>query len=84
MQETHAVKSDKRIWTNLFGCGKGSITFSHGKSDMCIVFIAFREAINYQVITQNVDNNGRYIVLNVLMDNNPVILVHYYAPNVEM
>ena len=28
-------------------------------------------------------NNGRYIVLNVLIDNNPVILVNYYAPNVE-
>ena len=32
---------------------------------------------------QHVDNNGRYIVLNVLIDNNPVILVNYYAPNVE-
>ena len=45
--------------------------------------IAFREELNYRVITQHVDNYGRYIVLNVLIDNNPVILVNYYAPNVE-
>ena len=45
--------------------------------------IAFREVINYQVITQHVDNNGRYIVLNVLIDNNLVIPVNYYAPIVE-
>lgn len=29
------------------------------------------------------DNHGRYIVLNVLIDNNPVILINYYAPNTE-
>ena len=83
MQETHTVKSDEKIWTNQFGCGSGSIIFSHRKSDVRGVFIAFREKLNYRVITEHVDNNGRYIVLNVLIDNNPVILVNYYAPNVE-
>ena len=57
--------------------------FPTEKSDAQGVLIAFREVINYQVITQHVDNNGRCIVLNVLIDNNPVILVNYYAPNVE-
>ena len=84
MQETHTVKSDEKIWTNQFGYGSGSIIFSHGKSDARGVLIAFREELNYRVLTQHVDNNGRYIVLNVLIDNNPVILlVNYYAPNVE-
>ena len=32
---------------------------------------------------QHVDNNCRYIVLNVLIDNDPVLLVNYYATNVE-
>ena len=57
--------------------------FSYGKSDARGVLIAFREEINYQVIMQYVNNNGRYIALNVLIDNNPVILVNYYAPYVE-
>ena len=83
MQETHTVKSDETLWTNQFGCGSGSIIFSHGKSDARGVLIAFHEELNYRVIMQHVDNNGRYIVLNVLIDNNPIILVNYYAPNVE-
>ena len=29
------------------------------------------------------DKNGRYIVLDVLMDDNPIILVNYCAPNIE-
>ena len=32
---------------------------------------------------QHVDNNGRYIVLNLLIDGSPVILVNYYVPNNE-
>ena len=83
MQETHTVKSDEKIWTNQFRCGGGSIIFSHGKSYARGVLTVFREIINYQVISQHVDSNGRYMVLNVLVDNNPVILVNYYAPNVE-
>ena len=47
MQETHRVKSDEKIWTNHFGCGSGSIIFSHGKSDARGVLIAFREELNY-------------------------------------
>ena len=68
----------------LISCGSGSIIFSHGKSDARGVLIAFREVINYQVLCNMlIANNGRYIVLNVLIDNKPVILVNYYAPNVE-
>ena len=55
MQETHTVKSDEKIWTNQFGCGSGSIMFSHGKSDAKGVLIAFREELNYRVITQHVE-----------------------------
>ena len=39
--------------------------------------------ILYRINSQHVDNNGRYIVLNLLIDGSPVILVNYYAPNYE-
>ena len=77
-QETHSVQKDEKIWTNQFGCGQGSIVFSHGKSDA-----AFREGLKYKVRAQCVDDNGRYIVLDARFDSNPAILVNYYAPNVE-
>ena len=76
MQETRTVKSDEKIWTNQFGCGSGSVIFSHGKSDTRDVLIAFCEVINYQLIALHVDNNGR-------IENKAVIMVNYYAPNVE-
>ena len=47
VQET--VKSDEKIWTNQFGCGSGSIIFSHRKSDAQGVLISFCEVIHYQV-----------------------------------
>ena len=57
--------------------------FSHSKSDSRGVLIACREAANYKITEQYVDSNGRYIVVNVLLDNVPFILVNYYAPNYE-
>ena len=78
LQETHNVQKDEKIWTNQFGCGQDSIVFSHGKSDARGVLAAFREEVKCKVRAQYVDNNGRYIVLDALFDNNPVILVNYY------
>ena len=83
LQETHSMQKDEKVWTNQFGCGKGSVIFSHGKSDARCVLVAFREAVGYKINSQHVDNNGRYIVLNLLIDGSPVILVNYYAPNYE-
>ena len=83
LEETHSVQKDEKVWTNQFGCGKGSVIFSHGKSDATGVLVAFREAVDYKINSQHVDNNGRYIVLNLLIDGSPVILVNYYVPNYE-
>ena len=41
LQETHSVEEDEKIWTNQFGCGQCSIVFSHGKSDVREVLVAF-------------------------------------------
>ena len=77
------MQKDEKVWTNQFGYRKGSVIFSQGKSDARGVLVAFREAVNYKIISQHVDNSGRYIVLNLLIDGSPVILVNYYAPNYE-
>ena len=60
-----------------------SVIFSHGKSDAIGVLVAFHEAVDYKINSQHVDNNGRYIVLNLLIDGSPVIFVNYYVPNNE-
>ena len=83
MQETHSLKTCENIWTNQFGCGNNYIVFSHGTSDSRGVLIAFREASNYKVINQYVDRGGRFIVLNTLIEDSPVILINDYASNEE-
>ena len=83
LQETHSVRKDENLWMNQFGCGDRSMIFSHGKSDARGVLIGFRQAVKYKIKARYVDKNGQYIALDVLIDNNPVILVNYYAPNVE-
>ena len=79
----HTIKRDETVWTNQFSCDTNSIIFSHGKSDARGVLIAFREAMKYKIVSKHIDNDGRYIILNVLIDNNPIVLVNYYAPNNE-
>ena len=83
LQETHSVQRDEQVWTNQFGCGTGSVFFSHGKSDARGILIAFRDGIKYKVIEKHIDTEGRYIVLNLLLNNSPVVLINYYAPNQE-
>ena len=77
------MQKDRQVWTNQFGCGTGSLLFSRGKSDARGILIAFREGIKYKVIEKYIDTEGRYIVLNLLSNNSPVVLVNYHAPNQE-
>ena len=77
LQETHSVRKDENLWTNQCCCGDRSMIFSHGNSDAREVLIGFHEAIKYNIKARYVEKNGRYIVLDVLIDNNPVIMVHY-------
>ena len=83
MQETDTSKNDGTVWTNQFGFGSNSIMFPHGKSNARGVLIAFREAIKYKIVSKHIDNDGKYIILKVLIDNNPIVLVDYYTPNNE-
>ena len=47
------------------------------------MLIGFHEAVKYKIKARYVDKNGRYIVLDVLIDNNLVTMVNYHAPNIE-
>ena len=41
LQETHSMEKADSVWTNQWGCGRGSILFSQGTSDSKGVLIAF-------------------------------------------
>ena len=56
--------------------------FSHGKSDARGVLIDFREAVKYKIKARYVEKMADNVP-NVLIGNNSVILVNYYAPNAK-
>ena len=67
----------------MWGCGRGSILFSYGTSDSKGVLIAFREALEIKVESIFRDKNGRYLILKEIIQNKPIVLVNYYAPDNE-
>ena len=69
------------MWTNQWSCGKDSAVFSHGTSNSKGVLIAFRESLNYRILSAQCDANGGYIILDLEIDNCPFILINNYAPN---
>ena len=83
LQETHSTERAENKWTNQWGCGRGSILFSHGTSESKGVLIAFREALEIKVKSIFRDKNGRYLILKATIQNKPIVLVNYYAPNDE-
>ena len=78
LQETHSTER-----TNQWGCDRGSILFSYGTSDSKGVLIAFREALQIKVKSIFRDKDGRYLILKAIIQNKPIVLVNFYAPNDE-
>ena len=83
LQETHSTKIVEKVWLNQWGCGTGNITFSHAASDSRGVLIAFREGLGIEIRICTCDKNGRYIILHAHIQDSPIPLVNYYAPNDE-
>ena len=71
------------IWTNQWGCEKRAIHILHGKSDGGGVLIACREGLDYKIDSVFRDNDGRYLIIQTKIQDEPFILVKYYAPNEE-
>ena len=69
------------MWNNHWGCGKNSMFFAHDTSDSRGALIAFREGLNYEVLSSHLNYNGRYVTLKVEIQSSPFIFINYYAPN---
>ena len=44
---------------------------------------AFREGIDYTIEKFILDQEGRYVILQAKIQDSSIILINYYAPNVE-
>ena len=61
-QETHSTKDIETRWEDEWG---GKCYFSHGDSKSAGVSIMFRSGLDFKVNDLKIDENGRYIILDL-------------------
>ena len=56
-------------------------SYSYGSSASKGVSILISKTLNYDIIVFFIDNNGRYVLLNIEISKNVYSLLNVYAPN---
>ena len=80
LQETHSLKVTKKIGSNEFN---GDLLFSQGKTNSCGILVGFYGNIHYSAEKKLIDNNGRILVLDVIIDGTEYLLINLYNGNTE-
>ena len=78
LQETYSSKDCAQIWEAEWG---GRVFFSHGSSHSRGVMTLVNPNLDFKVEKCIYDTNGRFLILDLLIDEFHVILVNIYAPN---
>ena len=78
LQETHSWKLSADAWSAEWG---GKVFFSHGTSNSKGVMILINQKLDCKVDKCILDNSGRFIILDVALEDAHIILVNIYAPN---
>lgn len=60
---------------------KGKILFSHGTNHSRGVLILVKDRLDFTLQSVKVDSEGRYILLEALIQDSPFVLLNIYAPN---
>lgn len=80
LQETHSIANDCNYWLNEWG-GKGY--FSHGTQLSRGVAILCKPSISYLVNYIVIDPDGRYVIVNVTVENVVLELINIYCHNLD-
>ena len=78
LQETHSKIGDEIKWKKEWG---GEIIFSHGSSSSRGTCILFAPNVDIVIHDKLIDSNGRFIILNVTINEVKVTLANIYGPN---
>ena len=78
LQETYSDPSLEDVWRAEWG---GEVLFAHGSKDSKGVMILFKPSLNVDILEITVDKNGRFLVVNMNIDQDNLCLVNIYAPN---
>ena len=80
LQETHSTKENQIRCIDDFN---GQIHYSHSKSNLCGVLIAFFGSIMYTVRKRVADKHGRILIIEALIEDTGFILINLYNANTE-
>ena len=82
LQETHPTKKDVLLWKYQW---HGNMIFSRGSSNQKGVLVTFRYGLEYKMLSPEVvDDECRFIILHIEIQQSPYVLINYYAPNIEL
>ena len=78
LQETHSTNECAQFWEAEWG---RKVFFSHGSSNSKGAIILVNPNLELKVEKCITDKNGRYILLDLIVDESHIILLNIYAPN---
>lgn len=78
LQETHSLNSDMKIWRSQWG---GDILYSNASNNSKGVLILLHRGLQYECKNEIIDDNGRYIILEIQIEDTILVLCNLYAPN---
>ena len=81
LQETHTTEKSESQWKSEWNTRE--IYFSHGDSGSRGVAIILPATLNYKINEVIRSKNGRYIAMDIDIDDNPFCLINCYAPNTK-
>jgi len=80
LQETYSTNGIECQWKNQWG---GDVYYSHGTNHSKGVMILIKPGLDMNVKNCIIDEKGRYILLDVNLQGENVLLLNVYAPNLE-
>ena len=78
LQETHSVLENEKIWEKEWG---GPMFFSHGSKSKKGVIILIESHIQYMLHSVRKDTEGRWILIDISIDELRCSILNIYAPN---
>ena len=78
LQEVHCSAETSDLWSTEWGCYSLFCGFSSRKSGVCILF---NNNFELKVLKTFMDDEGRYILCDIMANEKNITLVNLYAPN---
>ena len=78
LQETYSTVEIANHWRKQW---PSEFFFSHRSNYSCGVAILIHKSLDFKLISSRVDNEGRYLIVEAIIQDTPFLLINIYAPN---